>query len=395
MAPGSTTPSGRWNGSSRDMSLTVGLIANDVLTYPEAGGHFWVYANWALGLRALGCRVIWLEAIDPTTGILDLKASLAVLRSRLARYDISEAIALFSSTEEGLSREAAGECQDLGVIGEADLLLNLAYQRPSAVGGRFRRSVLVDIDPGLSQVWMSNGQMKLEEHDLYYTIGETVGQAEALFPDCGVRWHYTPPPVYLPVWPVTRAELASPYTTVTHWGDDTLIYQGTEYDNGKREGFLPFLDLPRRTRQQVELAIFLEAKDEQDRRVLLERGWRVRDSHAVASTPWDYQHYIQQSRGEFSCVKPSCILLQNAWISDRTLCYLASGKPAVVQHTGPSRFLPDAGGLFRFRDIEEAKYFLEAAAADYDRQCKLARALAEEYFDAGKVVRRVLERALA
>src|SRR5262249_17519928 len=151
-----------------------------------------VYANWALGLRALGCRVIWVEAIDPTTPIPDVKACLAVLRSRLSRYDIAEAIALFSSTDEQLPRGAFEEGLDLSAAPSADLLLNLAYERPSAVGGRFRRSVLVDIDPGLSQVWISNGQMKLEEHDRYYTIGETVGQPGALFPDCGLRWHYTP-----------------------------------------------------------------------------------------------------------------------------------------------------------------------------------------------------------
>src|SRR5262249_11504230 len=138
----------------------------------------------------------------------------------------------------------------------------------------------------------------------------------------------------------------------------------------------------------------LDADEEEERRTLEGHGWRVCHSFAVASTPWDYQKYIQNSRGEFSCVKPSCVRLQNAWVSDRTLCYLASGKPAVVQHTGPSCILPDAAGLFRFRDLQEAARCLETAAADYDNQCRLARALAEEYFDARKVVRRVLERAL-
>ena len=121
----------------------------------------------------------------------------------------------------------------------------------------------------------------------------------------------------------------------------------------------------------------------------------MRHSYDVASTPWEYQRYIQDSLGEFSCVKPSCIRLQNAWVSDRTICYLASGKPAVVEHTGPSRFLPDAAGLFRFRDMGEAVRCLETVAADYEGQCRLARALAEEYFDARKVVGSVLERALA
>jgi hypothetical protein len=94
-------------------------------------------------------------------------------------------------------------------------------------------------------------------------------------------------------------------------------------------------------------------------------------------------------------VKPSCVRLQNAWISDRTLCYLASGKPAVVQHTGESRFLPDSEGLFRFRDLEEAARCLEMAAEDYDHHCRLARALEEEHFDARKVVSRLMEKVFS
>jgi len=138
----------------------------------------------------------------------------------------------------------------------------------------------------------------------------------------------------------------------------------------------------------------LGAIDEEEKLELRRLGWRLREATVVASTPWDYQRYIQNSRGEFSCARPSCIRLQNAWISDRTICYLASGKPAVVQHTGPSRFLPDHAGLFRFRNIEEAVSSFETIAADYEQQSRSARALAEEFFDARKVVKGVLEQAL-
>ncbi len=89
------------------------------------------------------------------------------------------------------------------------------------------------------------------------------------------------------------------------------------------------------------------------------------------------------------------LLLETAWVSDRTLCYLASGKPAIVQHTGSSRFLPDADGLFRFRNAEGAARYLNEAKRDYDRHCRAARRLAEEQFDANRVVAKVLERALA
>jgi hypothetical protein len=128
--------------------------------------------------------------------------------------------------------------------------------------------------------------------------------------------------------------------------------------------------------------------------MLCEHGWRVRDAWTVTSTPWDYQRYVQEPLGEFSCVKPSCVLFQNAWISDRSLCYLASGKPTVMEHTGPSKFLPDDAGLLRFRTLPDAVRCLAAVGSDYDAESRFARALAEEYFDARKVAQHLLERAL-
>jgi hypothetical protein len=206
-----------------------------------------------------------------------------------------------------------------------------------------------------------------------------------------VPWQYTPPPVFLGAWlPQPKPASTAAYTTVTNWWEGYVKVPGQDYYNGKRFGFLPFIDLPRRTSQPLELAIC----GIDNRSMLEENGWRVREAWEVTPTPWEYQRYIQNSLGEFSCVKPSCVRLQNAWISDRTLCYLASRRPAVVQHTGPSRFLPDREGLFRFQDVEEAAQCLDTVAENYEHQCELARSLAEEHFDAEKVVRRVLARAL-
>lgn len=379
------------------MNITVCLCAR-TLHAPRAGGHRWVYLNWALGLRALGCYVIWAEGVAPSTPTQEIQANVAALKSHLEQYDLAPSVALYSwsSTGEPLPRGATEGCLDLEAAGEADVLLNMAYVIPPEVVARFRRSVLVDIDPGLTQIWMSEWQMKVPHHDVYFTTGETVGQPGASVPDCGLRWHYTPPAVFLPAWPAqTQTGPAAAYTTVTNWWGAWTGFPGETYPNGKREGFLPFLDLPRRTTQPLELALCLGWDKDIESAMLREHGWRVQDAWEVAPTPWDYQHYIQNSLGEFSCVKPSCVRLQNAWVSDRTLCYLASGKPVVVQHTGLSRFLPDRAGLFRFRNVEEAAQCLETVAADYDRQCKLARALAEEHFDAQKLVQRLLERALA
>jgi hypothetical protein len=373
------------------MSVRVCLSAN-TLSYPEGGGHLWVYLNWALGLRALGCDVVWLEAVEAGRTPDEVRRQVESLQGRVARYGLTEPIALCSLGGEPLDSSLAGANADL----EADLLLNFQYALSPAVVRRFRRSALIDIDPGLLQVWLSEGHFAVARHDVYFTIGETVGRPGARFPDAGLEWHYTPPCVALDCWPVHPAPAASAFTTVSHWYQDEWLEDASgPYRNDKKSGFEPYLDLPRHTDQPLELALCLSEDEEDERQELIRRGWRVCHSFRVSATPWDYQDYIQNSRGEFSCVKPSCLRLANAWISDRTICYLASGKPAVVEHTGPSRFLPDAAGLFRFRDPAEAARCLEAAGSGYDRHCRLARALAEEFFDARKVVRNLLTRALS
>jgi len=375
--------------------ITIGFNAN-TLNAPVAGGHRWVFLNWALALQDLGCRVTWLEGVKPETSLPVLHARVSALKTQLARYGLDKSVALFSlsSPRQAAPWEPMDGCLDLEAVDGADLLLNIAYEIPLDVLRHFRRTALIDIDPGLTQMWMSEGQLNVPRHDTYFTIGETVGQPEARFPDCGLHWHYTPQAVFLPAWSPAPLEPAAPFTTVTNWWDGWVVFRQESYANRKRDGFLPFLDLPRRTSQPLELAIDLGTGDPSERVILEQQGWRVRDATSLAGTPWDYQDYIRKSFGEFSCVKPSCVRTQNAWISDRTLCYLASGKPAVVQHTGRSRFLPDRSGLFRFRDIDEAAGHLETVAADYERHSRLARLLAEEYFDGRRVVGRVLEVAL-
>lgn len=383
------------------MSITVCLAAR-TLHYPEGGGHLWVYLNWALGLRACGCLVTWLEAVPSDAPSHRVQTSAAALKSHLMRYGLGESLALCAAAEEPLSGEASAGCLDANAAAEADLLLNLAYDLPAPVVERFRRTALVDIDPGLSQIWMSKQQLRIARHDRYFTTGETVGRPGSGFPDAGLVWKHTPPCVALEWWPPCLAPAVAPFTTVSQWYTDEWVEDAEGlFSNDKRTGFLPFLDLPHHTDQPLELALCLTWINETERTILRdeeatlrERGWRVRQAHDVTSTPWDYQRYIQQSRGEFSCAKPSCVRLQNAWISDRTLCYLASGKPAVVQHTGPSTFLPESAGLFRFHTVEEAARCLDRAVADYERHCRLARALAEEHFDAKRIVQSVLEQTI-
>ena len=378
------------------MSRDICVLA-DTLGFMSGGGHFWVFLNWALGLKANGCRVHWLEPVPHGVGMEELDRRVQLLRARLQRHGLSEAVAIVSWQTADADAGCPPACKPFShVASTCDLAINFAYWMPADVVGRFRRSALVDIDPGLTQLWLSAGQMRVAPHSLYFTTGETVGKS-ALVPDCGLPWTYTPPCVSLEAWPVTPAAPEAPFTTISGWyANEWVSTLEGEYCNDKRQGFLPFLTLPAMTRHRLELALDLGDGEVavHERSTLESLGWRVRRSYDVAGTPADYQGYIQESRGEISAVKPSCVRLQNAWISDRTLCYLASGKPAIVQHTGPSRFLPTRAGLFRFRTLEEAAAMLEEAAADHEHQSRSARALAEEHFDATRVARHVLERAL-
>jgi len=174
-----------------------------------------------------------------------------------------------------------------------------------------------------------------------------------------------------------------------------MVDGSSQVENTKRVAFLEFKELPRLTGQSLELALFLRTEsDMREQQLMEENGWRIRHSSDVAGTPEAYQSYIRGSRGEFSCAKPSCMLFQNAWVSDRTLCYLASGKPVVVQDTGPSRALPNGEGVFRFSTPAQAAAAFEAVNEDYERHSRAARALAEAHFDSNRVIERVLGVAL-
>jgi len=364
-----------------------------------------VYLHWALGLKALGCRVIWLEALDlddrddsPAARRRrrggNPRKCVAALKARLDPFGLADSLALCSMNGGTVPADVAQGSLDLDAAASADLLLNLWHSLPAVVVHRFRRAALIDTDPGLLQIWMATGDVRPAPHDRYFTIGETVGTPEATFPDGGVRWLYTPPPVYLPEWPALAANEAAPYTTVAHWWGGTFEFNGTTFSNEKRVAFLQYLDLPTRTPVPLELAVCLAEHYEEYRALMEPKGWRLREAWDVSATPETYRAYVQRSRGEFSCAKPAYVALDTAWVSDRTLCYLAAGRPAVVQHTGQSRLLPDAEGLFRFRNMDQAVAALGAIEADYERHSRQARALVEEHLDARRVVASVLERAL-
>jgi len=381
------------------MSKTVVLCAYNVANFTEGGGHFWVYMQYVLGLKRCGCDVYWMECFRRSDDGDRDAAAIEAFFAKMEMLGMSGRVLLRAVGGPGSGRgvEMLGMSPQAAerVFDRADLLLNFHYAIEPELLARFRRSAMVDIDPGLLQFWMSRGQLVVPRHDHYLTTGETVGRPDALFPDCGLPWVPIRPAVCVENWGPANGTGGEAMTTVSAWTSKDWIVDrtaGIRYDNSKRVAFLPYMDLPRLTRQPLELALFLAfADDRAESLVLAEHGWRIRDSRDVAGTPQAYRDYIRGSRGEFSCAKPSCIRFQNAWVSDRTLCYLASGRPVVVQDTGPSAYLPNGEGMFRFSTPEQAAAALDAMNTDYARHCRAARELAESCFDARTIAARILE----
>jgi G:T-mismatch repair DNA endonuclease (very short patch repair protein) len=380
---------------------TVVVAAYNTAAFPEGGGHFWVYLQYVLGLRALGCDVYWLEAFRRNGRPEREAAALATFRERIQRFGLADKSIVYV-TDATMPSEGPTEylgwdrAEAEAVFQRADLLLNFHYAIHPALLARFRTTALVDIDPGLLQFWMTRGQLSVSQHDVYFTIGENVGKPGGRIPDCGHTWVSIRPPVSLDHWKYRFDPDCEAFTTVSIWDSSDWIVDGeVEYENTKRVAFLEYADLPRMTQQPLELALFLtHERDMKEWKEMEERGWRIRLSRDVAATPEAYQEYIARSRGEFSCAKRSCMEFQNAWVSDRTACYLASGKPVVVQDTGPSQFLPNGEGMFRFSTPKQAANAFDSINADYERHCRAARDLAEGHFDAKKVAATILRHAL-
>ncbi len=377
---------------------TVVVSPYRTLEFLEGGGHFWVYLQYVHGLRQVGCDVYWVEQFD-SRGARQERSRVHSLLRRLERYGLAGKVILCTDaggerTYIGATRSEAHE-----LFERADVLLNFHYAIDPELLACFRRTALVDIDPGLLQTWMSTGLLSVAPHDVYLTTGETVGMPSALFPDGGLEWVHIRPPVCLDLWPYTYDPRCEVFTTVTNWwgewATETVEGRPVLYDNTKRIAYLALAGLPSLTSQPLELAVHLAPADGEERQMLERRGWRIRHASEVSRTPEMYRTYIQRSRGELSCVKPSCVKLQNGWVSDRSLCYLASGKPVVTQDTGPSPYLPFGEGILQFSSPAEAAEALAAVNAHYQRHCRSAREIAETYFDARQIAERILNVALA
>jgi hypothetical protein len=376
------------------------VIAGWAIGYPEGGGLQWIGLQYAAGLRALGVEVFWVDQLNShrtnernTTP----EAMIEQFRPQFDRFGIGDRWCVLYEDKTGAGRPRqlfhATEQELRARCADCDLLLNLSgHLQDDDLLRRIRRRAYVDLDPGFTQIWAQQVNMGLQTHNLFFSVGLNVGRPGFAIPTGGVEWHTFPPPVSLDHWPVVERPPSRPFTTVAQWRGENAVWEN-EYYGPKREEFLRFIEMPRRTKHPLELALLIHPNETDDLGLLRGNGWTLTDPHRVAHGIEGFQRYVQESLGEFSVAKSGYVKAQSGWFSDRTACYLASGRPALVQDTGFSRHLPTGEGLLAFRTIEEAVAGLDAIMRDYAKHAAAARKLAGDMCAAPKVVHSILERA--
>jgi hypothetical protein len=375
----------------RPIVIISGMIAAD----PHQGGAAWAVLQYLLGFKRLGWDVLFIEPLKPSK-LLPAGSSLA--ESLNARY-FSEVLSSFGLLEssalllQGAQKTFGLDYHQLrSISADAQMLINISgmLTDPELIG-RVPIRVYLDLDPAFIQIWHAQGtDMHFAGHTHFLTVGQLIGSPDCPVPTENRHWQHTLPPVVMSHWPPTDVEPTLGLTTVGNFRSyGKLDYQGLSLGL-KAHSLRQFIDLPTRLGEPVNLAMEIHESEGRDLQSLLAGGWNLMDPRASAGTPRDYQHFIARSKAELGITKDGYIKSRSGWFSDRSACYLASGRPVIAQETGWSAALPTGAGLFAFATPEEAVAAVREINADPIKHRRAARAIAEDYFDSDRVLKRLL-----
>lgn len=349
--------------------------------------------HWLHGLRRLGHDVLLVEFLDEKTAAAGVDRAVEAFSVLMGDCWPAERTAMLLG-RDGTSVAGLSSGQVTRFAATADALIERAAHyrgEPWPLVGGVRPRIMVDTDPGYTHVWARDApdaRHLFGDCDFWYTVGLNVGSPRCPLPTLGLPWQVSLPPVVLEWWETRRRPAHGRFTTVAAWRDYGWVdFDGDAYGS-KADEFLRFLELPNRAGLRFELAVCMEP-DDPDRDVLRRHGWQLRPDSTVG-TPARYRRYVHDSFGEFSAAKGVYAGTNSGWFSDRSACYLAAGRPVVLQATGFADVLPTGEGLFSVRDLDEAAEAVTRISRDYPRHCKAARALAAEFFDSDRVLATLL-----
>jgi hypothetical protein len=380
------------------MQTPLRIIVSGTIGRSGLGGQAWATLQYLLGLRALGHEIFYLEDCGDTTWVWDWERQEWNYDLDYPAGYVDACLKPFGLANHWMYR-AANQSRGmplkkfLDLCATADLLIMRAtplwlwrteYNRP-------RRRAFIDVDPGFTQITLANGDKGWLEGvaraERRFTYGQRIGAADCPIPITGGPWLKTLPPVFLPEWP-TAPDEGTHFTSVMRWqGFREVVWNGVAY--GQRDTEFPkFFELPRQTAQKFCIAQMGINPEE-----LTIRGWEAVHGEIISKTPQSYREFIQRSRAEFSVPKSGYVKMRGGWFSDRSVCYLASGRPVLIEDTGLD-WLPSGKGLVTFNDIGEAAAGVKKINSDYDNHRRSARELAETVFSTERVLPQFLEAAM-
>jgi hypothetical protein len=377
---------------AKPLAVAVGFIGK----LPVAGMSLYVL-HYLAGLQDLGYEVHYVErqnrpdeCYDPVHDVStdDPSVALSYLRGLLPAFGIP--LERISFIDRQNRCHGSGWKALCAALDEADFVLTLADPTWFDELERCRRRGFVDGDPLFTQVAMATGNgEEIEHYNTLFTYCTRMGKSDCTVPSSGCTWIPTGPVVSTRLWDTQRAVGGLPLTTVMNWkawGD--VQYDGRTYGQ-KCRAFERFIDLPRRTGQRFELAVGGPAPKTR----LRNHGWNLVNPLEVTGTIGAYKEFIAHSRADFGIAKHAYIASRSGWFSDRSTCYLASGRPVLHQDTGFTDWLPAGEGVLAFSDVGEVVECIKCLDMDYARHARAARRMAEEHFEAATVIARMLDDA--
>jgi len=378
------------------------LVVLGMMGRAPFGGQTWLYLNWLRALDRLGHEVWYVEddivwAYDPRRNAItdDFSYAVAHVRQAMESIGLGDRWAFRFALEPRICAGLAERELD-ALYRSCDALLNVVGAtelREAHLAAPYR--VYVETDPVTVELKYAAGvptEIRLHEHHALATYGENYGARDCGVPLNGHRFAKTRQPIDLESWPAAFDAGARAFTTIGNYRQDgsDVEWNGETYRWSKDHEWQRFLSLPRRVQQEFDVALVV--RDREDRHRLLRHGWRLSPPLPFTLDALGaYRDWFRRSRGEFTVAKDQNVRLRSGWFSERAACYLATGKPVVMQDTGFANVLPTGRGLFAVSDEDEAADAIAAINADYRAHCLAARELAEDHFEGRAVARRLLE----